>query len=534
MITKIFRHLFFLFFISVTFGVQAGTHSQDFNSNLHEKMGDKFAMKNQLLVAVKPTIDISEFIRKFSSDFRGKGSKITSSEILSSNSAKIKIVQFQFASNRSLKSLSDTVEKFDNVEWVQPNYIYNIDFDPRESAPNDPRIQDQYHHQTMSNIKAWEISTGENVLVGITDDGFDINHEDLATRFLVNKGYNFCDNNTDVTPQNFSGDHGTHVSGITAAELNNGKGGAGVAGNAIILPIKFYSGSCHWTSALIYKAYRYTADNGVKIISTSYNIDGFTEDEVFAAGLAYVSDKGVLHFNSAGNNNKKDPPRQQFKELILVASVGDQDLKSGYSNYGRGIQISAPGENILSTVPKNKYVVMSGTSMAAPNAAGSAALIWSLHPNWNRNQVAAQLIGTADNIDAQNPKYKYMLGSGRINNFRALTEKVAPAKILEVIFNPGPGTTLCIHFDKLLNPDVVNKGVHWEIKSLPDSSIIPARMKSPWSTGSMVLELLLPELKPGKYQLTIKDSLEDPFGQAIDGKGTGAAGGDFIYVFDVK
>ena len=81
----------------------------------------------------------------------------------------------------------------------------------------------------MQNLKAWDISTGSNVLIAITDDGFDINHEDLATRFFAQKGYNFCDDNNDVLPKGYSGEHGTHTSGIAAAELNNGKGGAVVA-----------------------------------------------------------------------------------------------------------------------------------------------------------------------------------------------------------------------------------------------------------------------------------------------------------------
>lgn len=521
-----FRKLVLASLISLmSYPVIAGKDFQEFNPNLYEKIDGKYAMKNQLLVAFLPGPETSS---QLTSTLTRMGLKVSSIETVTSNSASIKIIKVQLKGQQSLKSLRAIVEKMRDVQWVQPNYIYNIGKDPREDQANDPMLMRQYHHRVMENLKAWDISTGKNVLLAVTDDGFDLNHEDLSSRF-IQKGYNFCNNSTDVAARGNSGRHGTHVSGIVAAELNNGKGGAGTAGNANILPIKFYGESCDWTSELIYKAYQYAADNNVKIISTSYNIDGFVGDKTFVAGLDYVYNKGVLHFNSAGNNDEKDPPRQAFEEVILVASTNEQDIRSDFSNYGSRVQISAPGEDILSTTPGNNYQLMSGTSMATPNAAASAALIWSAHPGWNRDQVAAQLIGTADNIDSKNPNYKGMLGSGRINNYRALTEKLPPAKITEVeVTSSG----LAVHFDKLLDPNVVNKGNHWEIKSLNDGSIIPASLEQPWLIGSTTLKLAIANLSPGKYQLTIKDSLKDPFGQALDGDANGAAGGNYVYVFE--
>lgn len=534
-----FRRLYSALIMSlVSCGAIASNQFQEFDPNLHEKIDGKYAMKNELLVAVRPGSDTSHFARQFTG-LKGKGFTILNNEMISSEKAKVKIIKIKLNSRQSLMSLQSSIQHHPDVEWVQPNYIYNIGFDPREELPNDVRLEDQYHHKLMANIKAWDITTGANVLVAVTDDGFDTSHEDLASRFIAKKGYNFCDNNDDVTANYSGGNHGTHVSGIVAAELNNGKGGAGVAGNATILPIKFYGGSCRWTSELIYRAYQYSADSGAKIISTSYNIDGFVNDKTFVAAIDYAYDKGILHFNSAGNNGQRNPARDAFNKLILVASTNSQDVKSSFSNYGKRIQISAPGESILSTTPANKYAYMSGTSMATPNAAGAAALIWAAHPSWDRDQVAAQLIGTADNIDDKNPKYKDMLGSGRVNSERALTEKLAPAKVKDVVVTSSPmgpkkkTVNLAIHFDKLLSPNVVNQGQHWEIKSA-NGQTFSASMKNSWEIGSMILELVLQDLDVGKYQLTVKDSLKDPFGQAIDGKGTGAAGGNFVYTFEVK
>ncbi|MCF6295438.1 MAG: S8 family serine peptidase, partial [Flavobacteriaceae bacterium] len=117
-------------------------------------------------------------------------------------------------------------------------------------------------------------------------------------------------------------------------------------------------------------------------------------------------------------------------KVILVASTqsaadaSKHDQRSRFSNYGLGVDVAAPGNPILSTSKLGKYIAQSGTSMAAPNAAGAAALIWSVNPDWSRDQVLAKLMTSSDDIDALNPRYKHKLGNGRVNSFRALTEEV--------------------------------------------------------------------------------------------------------------
>ena len=100
------------------------------------------------------------------------------------------------------------------------------------------------------------------------------------------------------------------------------------------------------------------------------------------------------------------------------------DQKSSFSNYGRGVDIAAPGDPIHSTGRSLKYVDMSGTSMAAPNAAGLAALIWSSYPDYTRDQVVAKLYSAVDNIDTLNSKYKHLLGSGESMLLRRFKTKL--------------------------------------------------------------------------------------------------------------
>ena len=170
----------------------------------------------------------------------------------------------------------------------------------------------------------------------------------------------------DNLPMSAGSSHGTHVAGVIAARTDNAVGTAGVAGNVTLMPIRFY-GSGSWTSAKIYSAYAYAADNGARIVSTSYNIDAFVGDPTFAAALDYLYDNGVLHFNSAGNNNQLNPARGQFDQTLYIVSTNGLDRKSSFSNYGYMMDLAAPGENIQSTTPNNGYGSLSGTSISTPS-----------------------------------------------------------------------------------------------------------------------------------------------------------------------
>ena len=316
----------------------------------------------------------------------------------------------------------------------------------------------------MQNDLAWNTTLGDSsVIVAVTDDGVDLDHEDLAANIWVNtaevggvagvdddgngyiddfNGWDFSSGDNDPNPVGTPPDsHGTHVAGIVAAATNNATGVAGTAGGATIMPVRFY-GSGAWTSTVIFDSYTYATDNGADIITTSYNINGWVGDPTFTAGVQYAYDQGVLHFNSAGNGNELNPARQAFQQLVLVASTTSSDARSSFSNYGYGVDVAAPGSSIFSTLPNDTYGTKSGTSMAAPNAAGVAALIWSANPSWTRDQVAAQLMATADNIDALNPGYEGLLGSGRVNSYRAVTETLAPPLIEDILGLP-PGRHNC-------------------------------------------------------------------------------------------
>ncbi len=439
------------------------------------------------------------------------------------------------------------------------NYLYEGDaLESTQSEPSDPRFSEQLHHSLIESLSAWELSTGSpEVIVAVTDNGFDYEHEDLRGSFWQNKGETGLDRNgqdrasngiddddngyiddalgwdftkggdNDPAPESlFSGvidGHGTHIAGIIAAVKDNETGVAGVAPGVKVMPLRF-SGSGTWSSITVARSYAYAVKHGAKIINTSYSIDAYIDDPVYRMTLAQAYERGVLIFNSAGNNGKANPARQGFEELLLVANTYSQttrlDQKNPNSNYGYGIDIAAPGD-ILSTVPGDDYRIKTGTSMSAPIAAAVAALIWSVHPDWSRNQVAAQLLATSDPIDAMNPDFRQQLGDGRINARRALLE-------------PNPGVELQILQGRLqqgldpltlrnrgrLDPDSITTGsiqLHGPLEpnatEAEQAKLWPLSPQGSYKIGSNQIRFELPtELPLGRYVVRL-NGLVDPFGK---------------------
>ncbi|MFS4492695.1 S8 family peptidase [Maribacter sp. 2308TA10-17] len=239
----------------------------------------------------------------------------------------------------------------------QANYNYNVDFDGRKTVGDNP---------------------------------YDINDK------------NYGNGN----PQSRSEDesHGTHVAGIIGAERNNGKGANGVANNVAIMSIRAVPNGDEYDKDIAL-GIRYAVDNGAKIINASFGKAFSPNADWVYEALKYAAAKDVLFVHAAGNDgaNLDDPNEPNFPNdavnngpeiadnVITVGALAPKygsEMLATFSNYGDiNVDVFAPGDEVYSTMPNNKYDYQGGTSMAAPGVAGVAALIRSQYPKLSAAQV---------------------------------------------------------------------------------------------------------------------------------------------------
>ena len=315
----------------------------------------------------------------------------------------------------------------------------------------------------------------------------------------------------------------------------------------------------------IYDSYVYAVDNGAKIINTSLEIDAFVGNEILNKALKYAEDKGAIVVNAAGNNTRGNAPKMELSNLLFVANtgVGDswgckEDVKTPNSNWGYGIDISAPGCRINSTVTMGKYKKLSGTSMSSPVVAGALALIWSKNPDWTREQVISRMLSTADDIGKINEaKFEAQLGAGRINLEKALSDKKQdPLSVwgltddiktisdsFTIRFNGlADWNTLDENTIKLfrLSDDIDPESTNYEQLLEAQVSKLPLRInnkyKPSYGTSTITMTHKNGKIKPGKYLLRVSNSLKDPFSNSLDGNADGSFSEDDHYfkVIDLK
>lgn len=263
-------------------------------------------------------------------------------------------------------------------------------------AVNDPGYKYEWDISYTEADKAWPlIKQKREINVAVLDTGVDYTHPDLKNRVLKSKGYNFVDNNSDTMDDN---GHGTHVSGIIAANANDNIGIAGIDGtlDVKIIPIKVLDSNGEGDINDIVKGIKYAADNGADIINLSFGAN--EKSKSIAEAISYAKSKGAFVVAAAGNDNEdSDNISPAGDGAFTVAAMSYNYKKASFSDYGNCIKVSAPGVEILSTVPGG-YEAWDGTSMAAPVATGIAAMVKAEDPNLSPSQIEDVLDSTAKDI----------------------------------------------------------------------------------------------------------------------------------------
>jgi serine protease len=260
-----------------------------------------------------------------------------------------------------------------DVESIEPNYIYHTSV-----TPNDPQYSKQWHLHNIHVERAWEETRGKGIIVAIIDTGVSKVPDLAKTEFIA--GYDFVNDKVNADDDN---GHGTHVAGTVAQSTNNNYGVAGIAYEAKIMPLKVLSGSGGGTISDIAEAIRFAADNKADIINMS--LGGGGESQVMKDAIEYANRQGVVIIAAAGNeNNNSASYPARYAHVIGVGATDAQGERAEFSNYGAGVDISAPGGGHGSKIwqetidPDTNTPMISGlegTSMAAPHVAGVAALI---------------------------------------------------------------------------------------------------------------------------------------------------------------
>lgn len=320
-------------------------------------------------------------------------------------------------------TVEDAMEEYladDRVVAVTPNYEMELFGD---TAVNDSLIEQQSYLLQMSVPQAWNIVSStphEKVKVAVLDTGADISHPDLKNVLNLSDSGEVLDNNGTIGPlqgdgyQNGryspDGGHGTHVSGIIAAEANNGQGIAGVGSardNSVVdlMAVDVFSGE-KTSLAYVIRGMEYARNSGAKVINMSLGMrraEIGDQDTFFQAVCNSLASEGIIIVCAAGNygtgdNGTLDVIPSDYDSTVSVIALNTDQTKFEGSCYGSLKDVSAPGVNIYSTVKGGTYGGMTGTSMAAPEVSGIVAMMCSVNPDLTVSEVKSILRDTATDI----------------------------------------------------------------------------------------------------------------------------------------
>ncbi len=348
---------------------------------------------------------------------------------------------------QGVAAVAERLRRQPGVEFAEPNFLVRHE----QVSPSDVRFSEQWALRNtgqnggsagsdVSAPGAWQETVGSySIVVAVVDSGIDFTHPDLAANRWANPGET-ADNGLDDDRDGYTDDvsgwdwvadsgvvrdeqgHGTAVAGLIAAEGDNGRGVAGVMWRSSLMSLRVLDSSGTGDVASAVEAIDYAVAHGASVINCSWGTDAdsqFLKETIERAGR-----RGVVVVASAGNAGRDIdaqpyyPAAYDLPNLITVAASDGFDNLATFSNRGAvGVDVAAPGTDILTTQAGGDYRFVSGTSASAPLVAGIAGLIKTVRPNANPAAVRAAVIEGARHVDSLTGK---VLSGGVANAAAAL------------------------------------------------------------------------------------------------------------------
>lgn len=341
----------------------------------------------------------------------------------------VHVGHFKVPAGKQEEDVAADLRASGTVEFAEPNYLV-----PADAVPNDPKYGSMWHLPKVNAPAAWDILARGTVTVAVCDSGVEDTHPDLAANMLL-PGYNTVNGTADSKPVNF---HGTFVAGMVAGVGNNGIGISGIAWALKILPVRISNTSDGWAYySDMSKCISYAGTRGARVVNLSYA--GASSSAVDSAARDFRTKGGLMVM--AGMNDGVDISASvpDYPSFLLVGATDSSDARASFSNWGKPIDLVAPGANVQSTTLNGAYTQGNGTSFATPMVAGALGLIFSVNPALTADQAEEILLSTAKDLGAVGDDAVF--GRGRLDLAAALASanpKPAPSPSPSPTQSPVP------------------------------------------------------------------------------------------------
>lgn len=323
------------------------------------------------------------------------------------------------------------------LDCAEPNYVFTLDAEPDDTLYAGGK---QWDLAMLGMSYAWAKNvTGKGAVIGIVDSGLNSAHEDLAGA-NIRAGYNYCNSaSTDTTIDR--GDtsdavgHGTFVTGIIAAATGNGKGVAGIAPGAAIVPLRAFASQNADIADIVAAIYGGVNDYGCTILNMSFG--DTSSSDVLKKAIEYAQSRDVICVAAVGNDHLTKADALMYPAaydgVIGVGAVQSDKTVADFSAQNASVFITAPGYalwglSLTNDAANGAYRTGNGTSYAAPEVTAAIALLQELHPGLTLDETRALLEGCVEDLGAAGRDDVY--GWGLLSVQKLLTELTGDSAVL--------------------------------------------------------------------------------------------------------